>query len=214
MTLSQYVICFILYSFFGWLYESLFYSVQFKKPVNTGFLRGCFCPIYGVACVGNIILLDGVQSNLSMFVISMVVISFIEYIVSYVLENLFDKRWWDYSDWPGNIHGRISVISSLGFGVLSVAQMRILHPIVMLFVSKLPPRAEVGLIAVCGLIFALDLLMTMRDMDNEENKDKLWFVSEEPVMIQKTNEKLAEKKRNISEHYTNVREKIRDMRNR
>ena len=39
---------FFLYSFFGWLAEVAFSAVSRKKFVNTGFLTGPVCPIYGV----------------------------------------------------------------------------------------------------------------------------------------------------------------------
>lgn len=39
---------FIVYSFFGWIMESVFRSFCEKKIINTGFLIGPVCPIYGL----------------------------------------------------------------------------------------------------------------------------------------------------------------------
>lgn len=207
MTLSQYFICFIVYSFLGWVYESLFYSFQFKKPVNTGFLRGCICPIYGLACVANVIVFGNVKSNLTIFLLSMLMISSIEYIVSWMLENLFDKRWWDYSDWPLNLNGRISVISSLGFGALSLVQMRVIHPVVEVVIHRIPERTLAALVIVFAASVALDLLLTVKDMDKDD--DKLWFVEEESPTVQRANEKLSETKKNISDRCCEIRDRIK-----
>ncbi|MCH5212395.1 MAG: putative ABC transporter permease [Oscillospiraceae bacterium] len=212
MRLSQYIIYFIVYSFLGWVYESLFYSIQFKKPVNTGFLRGCLCPIYGVACVLNISLLGNVESNIHVFLISMAAISLIEYIVSAILENLFDKRWWDYSDWPLNIKGRISLFSSLGFGIMSVAQLRILHPFIGSFVESLPDQIAYAAIIIVSILIAADLFTTIKNMDKAD--EKLWFIEEESELMQKRTEKFSERKKAIGVCCSNVRERIRDRINR
>lgn len=212
MTLSQYFICFIVYSFLGWVYESLFYTFQFKKPVNTGFLRGCICPIYGFVCVINIVILGDVKSNLAIFIASMITVSVMEYIVSYLLEHLFGKRWWDYSDWPLNLNGRISLISSLGFGAMSLIQLRFLHPAIMKVIVHIPP----GTMKLVTILFiaalAYDLYSTIKDMDKSD--DKLWFVDEESETIRQANEKLEEKKKNIALRYTVMKDRIRNTLNR
>ena len=41
----------------------------------------------------------------------------LEYVTSYVLEKLFHAYWWDYSKVPFNIHGRICLPASAGFGM-------------------------------------------------------------------------------------------------
>lgn len=208
MTLSQYFICFIIYSFLGWVYESLFYSFQFKKPVNTGFLHGCICPIYGLVCVMNIAFLGKVKSEAAIFVASMITVSVTEYVVSYLLEHLFGKRWWDYSDWPLNLNGRISLISSLGFGAMSLIQLRLLHPAIMKVVLHIP-AGTMKLITILFIVWVFfDLCLTVRDMDKTD--DRLWFIDEESETIRQANEKLEEKKRRLSLRYGNVKERIRD----
>ncbi len=212
MTLSQYFICFIVYSFLGWVYESLFYTFQFKKPVNTGFLRGCICPIYGFVCVINIVILGDVKSNLAIFIASMITVSVMEYIVSYLLEHLFGKRWWDYSDWPLNINGRISLISSLGFGAMSLIQLRFLHPAIMKVIVHIPPGTMKLITILFIAALAYDLYSTIKDMDKSD--DKLWFVDEESETIRQANEKLEEKKKNIALRYTIMKDRIRNTLNR
>ncbi|MGN0181067.1 MAG: putative ABC transporter permease [Candidatus Ornithomonoglobus sp.] len=208
MTLSQYFVCFIIYGFFGWIYESLYYSVQLRKPVNTGFLHVCFCPIYGFACVGNVILFKNIENSVIIFVTSMLVISLLEYFVSWMLEALFEKRWWDYSGWPANINGRVSLLSSLAFGVMSVAQMKLLHPSVAGFIIRLTEKYTYITILLFMAIIILDLLVTVRDMDKKDGK--LWFVNEQTSMFQNANEKLSEKVKVITDKYSNAKDRIRN----
>lgn len=206
--LYSYMFYFILYGFFGWLYESIFYTVLFKKPVNTGFLHGCFCPIYGIACTCNVLCFAGIESNFMVFLSTMIAISGIEYIVSCLLEYVFDRRWWDYSDWPVNINGRISLISSLGFGLMSLIQVRILQPLLESLEGALPEAAiRVFIIASCVILF-IDILWSLKTMDS--NEDKLWFVHEESDVVHKANERFSYSTRVISERYSNAKEFLTD----
>lgn len=209
MTLSESLIFFMVYSFLGWAYESLYYSFQLKKAVNAGFLRGCICPIYGVACVGNVFLLSNIESNLLVFVVSMTVISAIEYTVSFVLEKVFGKRWWDYSKWPMNLNGRISLLTSMCFGIMSLIQIRFIHPPLVEILSIMGNKLiQTAIIAFIAITFG-DIAITIKSMYNDEDEeDKLWFVNEElPVM--KANEKISNQAKKVSEHYDNVKNQIR-----
>jgi uncharacterized membrane protein len=199
----------VIYGFFGWVYESIYYTVQFKKPVNTGFLHICFCPIYGFACVGNAIMFRNVDSPVAIFLCSMLVISALEYFVSWLLENLFSKRWWDYTNWPLNLNGRISLLSSLAFGAMSLLQMRFLQPSVENFVMRLSERAEYTTIFLFLIIIALDITVTVKDMDKENSK--LWFVREELPALKRANENFSKKVRLLSDRYYDIRERIKEI---
>lgn len=212
MTLSQYFICFIIYSFLGWVYESLFYTFQFKRPVNTGFLHGCICPIYGLACIANVVVLGNVRNNALIFIISMLMISVIEYVVSYTLEYIFDKRWWDYSDWPLNLNGRISIISSLGFGTMSLIQIKLIHPLVSDVVMAIPINTIKIIILLFCIAILFDLWFTVREMDKSD--EKLWFIDEESETARHASEKFEAKMKKFSTRYANVKDRIRQTFNR
>ena len=51
MAIYDYFIYFYLFSFVGWFFESCYCSLRPKKWINRGFLRGPFCPIYGVGAL-------------------------------------------------------------------------------------------------------------------------------------------------------------------
>lgn len=199
---SIWLLYFIVYSFLGWIYESLYYSVQLKKPVNAGFLKGCICPIYGIACVGNIFLLSDIKNDLVVFAASMTVITSIEYIVSFFLEKFFGKRWWDYSKWPMNINGRVSLLTSLAFGAMSLFQLRLIHPSLSLLLSELSAESVQTLLVFCVAASLADVALSIKSIDkNSEDDDKLWFVNEElPVM--RANEKISSKAKEVSERYS------------
>lgn len=83
---------FLLYSFCGWVYESILVSILERRPVNRGFLNGPLCPIYGVGAVGAVVVLGQVHNPLVVFLFSMVGASILEYVTSWVMEALFHAR--------------------------------------------------------------------------------------------------------------------------
>ena len=197
--MAEYCIYFIIYGFLGWIYESLFYSAQLKKPVNTGFLHGCLCPIYGLACVANIALLYRTENNTKVFLISILIISAIEYAVSYILEAVFGKRWWDYTNWPCNLNGRISLISSLAFGILSMLQLRVIHPFIESGVAVLPQELKSIFLVVVVVCTIADLLYTLRRMNKEE--ERYWFLDEEAEFAKRTFDRIeTDRIQNVKEY--------------
>ena len=128
----------IIYSFLGWCLESIYKTIILKKPVNSGFLYGPFCPMYGI---GAIIMIQlGKLSNnvVGIFLIAFIVFSVWEYIVAVILEKLFKTKYWDYSSLKFNIQGRVCLKNSIYWGILGVILMFIIQPNMSTFVSKIP----------------------------------------------------------------------------
>lgn len=120
---------FIFYSFVGWLLECVYGTIKRKKNVNPGFLYGPFCPIYGFGAVLLIVVTSNFLDNLLLlFIFSTVIISILEYLTGFVLETLVHSIWWDYSNQPFNLKGRICLVFSLFWGVLSVIFLKLVHP--------------------------------------------------------------------------------------
>ena len=76
---------FIIYSFLGWCLESIYKTIIFRKPTNSGFLYGPLCPMYGIGAV--IMIMAGTLSNniLVIFLMSIVIFTIWEYLVAVVL---------------------------------------------------------------------------------------------------------------------------------
>lgn len=67
---------FIIYSFFGWVLESIFKSILQRKFVNSGFLYGPLCPIYGFGAIIMLLFLSTFKDNiLLLFITGFIVLS-------------------------------------------------------------------------------------------------------------------------------------------
>lgn len=161
------------YSFLGWFYESTIYSLCEQGIfMNRGYFIGPYCPIYGVACVMNLYLLEGITSSFRIVLLSALTICAIEYITSYVLEKLFGTRYWDYSYYPLNINGRISVVSGLFFGIVSLVLIKWLHPFTLHMLSHISMRSRIFAAIGFTLIFIFDAVFTVVSMCNLNKKCK------------------------------------------
>lgn len=130
---------FFLYSFLGWAMESLYISVLQRKIINTGFLHGPFCPIYGFGAVVLYVLLINLKGNIiAIFCTGFLVLSLWEYFVGFLLEKLFKTKYWDYSKNKFNINGRVCLLNSIYWGLLSVFFIEIWNPIVEIQIQKIP----------------------------------------------------------------------------
>ena len=113
----RYFFWFLIYSFLGWLSETLLYMLRDGKVVKRGFLFGPLCPIYGFGAGLCIMLLYGrVHNVFYVFLLGMLLTSTLEYLTHFFMEKIFHAMWWDYSNRRFNIRGRIYLKGCLLFG--------------------------------------------------------------------------------------------------
>lgn len=154
---------FVLYSFLGWVCETIYCSIDDKKFVNRGFLNGPFCPIYGTGALLVIdIFMKYKDDLLVLFILSVVITSIVEYITSYLLEKIFNLQLWDYSTYSFNLNGRVCLKNSLLFGVLSILAVEVIHPAVEGFLSRLPAWFLITFTGTLVFYFICDVVITVK----------------------------------------------------
>jgi len=159
--LAQLWIWFVMYSVIGWLWEVVLSFLQGRGFVNRGFLNGPYCPVYGTGALLVVHLLGGLTNPLLIFLAAAVITTTVEYLTSFVMEKLFDGRWWDYSDKPLNINGRVYATGSIAFGLLSLLVIRFVQPRFSRLTSLLSPTFLYVIAGTLALIVSLDLTHTV-----------------------------------------------------
>lgn len=167
MWISRYVCLFLIYSCLGWIYETIFCTIKEGKWENRGFLYGPVVPIYGTGAVAISLVVHfsagrgAAFSPWLIYVISVLGSAVLEYTTSWGIEKLFHALWWDYSSLPLNVHGRISLLTSLGFGVAGVLIVYAIAPFFEGLMDYIPAIA-VELMSLCLLfLLAVDLTVTV-----------------------------------------------------
>ena len=171
MTAAYYFVDFVIFSFFGWIYECTFCSFKTKHWQNRGFLFGPVCPIYGSGVVLCMIVFGkephfaGGQTPLwQVFLICMLGSAVLEFTTSWVLEKFFHALWWDYSDVPLNIQGRICLPASIGFGVAGSLIVHFLLPLLSELERSTDPLMNEVLSLILMFFLASDLSLTVASL--------------------------------------------------
>ena len=159
--LPQMVIIFALISFGGWVYETIYCSVVEGEFTKRGFLFGPTCPIYGIGALAVWLVLGQISNPFIVFIIGGFLATVIEYSTGLFLERRFKKKWWDYSMFKFNLHGRVCPQASAVFGAFSVTSVFVLVP-AMLNILMLFSRHTISVMAfIVVTLYFLDTIASL-----------------------------------------------------
>jgi hypothetical protein len=159
--LPQMVIIFALISFGGWVYETIYCSVVEGEFTKRGFLFGPTCPIYGIGAIAEWLVLGQISNPIIVFIIGAVLATVIEYSTGLFLERRFKKKWWDYSMFKFNLHGRVCPQASAVFGAFSVTSVFVLVP-TMLNILMIFSKHTVSVVAfIVVTLYFLDAVASL-----------------------------------------------------
>ena len=150
---------FLICSVVGYFIEVLWIFIGTKKIVNRGFLSGPIIPIYGVGALLILItLLRYYDDPIVVFTFGVIITSALEYFTSFILEEIFHNKWWDYSTKNYNLNGRICLQNSLAFGVLAIVIIYFVAPLLSLLFGLLSFKTWTIIAIVTFIIFILDVI--------------------------------------------------------
>ena len=95
---------FLIYSFAGWVLETVLASLKQKKFANRGIINGPFCLIYGF---GGFFITAFTRelTGIWLFLGCAIVASLLEWIAGHLIEMWYHERWWDYRKIKWNLDG-------------------------------------------------------------------------------------------------------------
>lgn len=131
---------FLIYSFFGFLLEVAFARLTRQKKQD----RKCFyllplCPVYGLGAVAILMLPEAVKGRpLLLAVLGGTVAAGVEYLVGLWDEKVLGVRFWNYEGLPGNVGGKVCLLFTAAWGILSLVLVRFVHPVVEGWVQAVP----------------------------------------------------------------------------
>lgn len=181
----NYVLMFFLYSLLGWTVESTYRSLgetyrarkttKEKKIINSGFLFGPMCPIYGTGALVFDVLLTPFKNHWwAVILLGMLFADIVEYVTSVLMEKLFHARWWDYSNEFMNLNGRICLKHTAYWAVFSMIYVYGVAPVYDYLLSFIPQNVRYIMLAVIFAVFIVDLVLTVRDaLDIQRLMNKL-----------------------------------------
>ncbi len=143
---------FFVFCNYGWVQESIIESIYHRRLINRGFLKGPYIPIYGIGGMTMLLVCMPYRENgFAVYFVGMLSCTVLEYFVGWLMETLFHKQFWDYSMLRFTYKNRISLLSSLFWGLLSLFMVYILYGIMDTLVTVFDPK----------FILAYDIAMTI-----------------------------------------------------
>lgn len=152
---------FIIYSVVGYIIETIFGIItKGTWESRQSFLYGPFCAIYGLGAAIMIIFLHKYSKNYTrLFIGGFIVGSIVEYLVSWIGEMLLGVKWWDYSDMPLNINGRICVYFSIFWGFLALYLIASFNPRIDRLINWIKSKLSVNALKVLTTTVTILLLI-------------------------------------------------------
>ena len=169
--IPYYILTFFIYSFIGWIIEEIDILIETKELTYRGFLVGPICPIYGFSSLIMILLLSIFKDNIILlFLSSFIICTLVEYLTSYVMEKMFNVRWWDYSRMKFNINGRVALRNSIFFGIMGVLLVYYINPFLLDLLTRVDyniiSKVAYILFGVCimDFIVSFNILLNLKKM--------------------------------------------------
>lgn len=148
----------------GWIYEEICIYILYHHIYNRGMLHLPICPIYGFGAWGLWLLLRRVKNTGAFFALSVITASAFEFGCSYLLELLFHRSYWTYEGWPLSVDNRISLVSSMIFGLLAVIFAKMILPPLTRSIKKGSEKIWFISSIAALLIVGGDFLLVLRGM--------------------------------------------------
>lgn len=156
-------LCFYFFvcSLIGFILEECYALMVFDGTlVKRGFLYGPICPIYGFGALILIVTNDAISKKSDSLLIKVIVMTILftifEYVVSFVFEVIFGIRWWDYTNEFLNLHGRICLMFSLVWGVVTIVFLKYMYEPLRKAIRKI--REKVPRITLDIVLISLSVL--------------------------------------------------------
>ena len=190
-TFRQWLSFFYLYCIFGWCFESAYVSLKQLRPVNRGFLKGPWLPLYGSGAVLVLLItMPFDQHPVAVYIAGLIGATLLELVTGEAMVRLFKVRYWDYSNQHFQYKGHICLSSSIVWGFFSVMMVYVVQPQVERFVFWLNSEfvsVMTFLITVCMVYDFAGAFRKAMDLRN--------LLDQAEQILQELEQRAAEKKR-------------------
>ena len=144
----------------GWLWEVSLHLIADGEFVNRGVLHGPWLPIYGAGGVMILVILNKFRKHPVVELVTAIVLcGLVEYFTAYYLEMTHGgTKWWDYSGYFLNVHGRICAEGLLVFGLGGMAIVYFVAPFLDNMFRHIPVKIMAPIAAVLLAVYIGDTI--------------------------------------------------------
>jgi len=162
----------------GWVQESALESLYHKRPINRGFLKGPYIPIYGVGALLLLFICRPFRENgFQVFFVALIACTALEYFTGWLMETFFGKQFWDYSMFKITYKNRISLVSSLFWGVMGLFVTYVVSDVTIIILTNLPHQFICVSAVVVSILMTIDFLITVRKQIDTDKLRRTFSIS-------------------------------------
>ena len=161
-------------SILGVIIETIWCVLRYRKiESRKGLIYGPFNPLYGFATMCLSLCINCVTNKGAgnIFIIGVVVASVIEYLCSYYQEKFTGAVSWNYDKFKFNLNGRINLVYSIFWGLLTLVWYNSFMPLIDEFMITIDSHVSLTVFSVIFIAFDcfISLAATVRRKHRREN---------------------------------------------
>lgn len=153
---------FIIFSLLGLIFEFILYLIMNKTVGARGVYLGPLCFIYGITALIMIKLLEPLNhTRAKLLIVSILLVSMIQYIVSFILECSYGAKLWDYSGVIANLNGRVCFLYSVIAGLIMAVFIKHIKKHTDILINKFKGKPSKIIDIILIVILIIEILFTI-----------------------------------------------------
>lgn len=164
---------FFIYSFSGWILETVSAALRQKQFVNRGLVNAPFCVIYGFTAM-IVTIFCGELHGFWLFAYGMIIATVIEWTAGHWIERFYHEKWWDYSKIKGNLDGYICLPMSVFWGILCVVVKNWGNPFLVNLYSWIPGILGQIIVWILSGVLIIDIAATLFILAGRSRRIEQW----------------------------------------
>ena len=153
---------FIIFSLLGLIFEFILYLIMNKTVGARGVYLGPLCFIYGITALIMIKLLEPLNhTRAKLLIVSILLVSMIQYVVSFILECSYGAKLWDYSGVIANLNGRVCLLYSIIAGLIMAIFIKYIKKHTDKIINKFKGKPAKIIDIILIVILIIEILFTI-----------------------------------------------------
>ena len=150
-------VLYLVYSFAGWVGETVVATIRGRRFANRGVAAGPFCFIYGFTAVVLAVGFGDLRRAPGyLFVACALAATVVEWLTAKLLERLHHRKWWDYSHKKFNLEGYVCLQYTVLWGFLGMASVLWTNDLLLGLCKLIPAWLLHPLVWVALVVAVLD----------------------------------------------------------
>lgn len=170
LTFLKLFVLFFIGNILGYIIETIFaYFKTGKFQIRKGLIYGPFIPVYGFGVLLFYFIMSITNKPISIFILSIIMGGFLEFICSWIQEKIFGSISWDYSGTFMNIRGRTNLQYCIYWGIVGLLLYNLypLANIIDLFIISSNRRI---IIYILMIFLAFDIIISCLACIRQNNR--------------------------------------------